>query len=165
MRENTQPMKTGSTIFLQAVIVLIGIGAVALLLLEPQFEGRNTHATQFEVYFKDPFLAYVYVASTPFFVALYQVVKLLGLARHDLVFSPAAVHALRTTKYCAIAIIVFIAGAEVFILRHESDDAAGGVFMGLLFTFGAIVVATAAAVFERLLERAVAMKAEHDLTV
>lgn len=165
MRENTQPTRTGSTVFLQAVIVLIALGAVALLLLEPQFEGRNAHATQFEVYFTDPFLAYAYVASIPFFAALYQVFKVLGLARHDLVFSPSAVNALRTTKYCAITIIVFVAGAEVFILRHESDDAAGGVFMGILITFGAIVIATAAAVFEKLLQRAVEMKAENDLTV
>ena len=66
------------TIFLQAVIVLIGIGALALMLWEPHIEGRNAHATFFEIYFKDPFLAYAYLASIPFFVALYQVFKVLG---------------------------------------------------------------------------------------
>jgi hypothetical protein len=60
------------TIFLQAVIVLIGIGALALMLWEPHIEGRNAHATLFEIYFNDPFLAYAYLASIPFFVALYQ---------------------------------------------------------------------------------------------
>ncbi|HZM91557.1 MAG TPA: hypothetical protein VFF31_33865 [Blastocatellia bacterium] len=40
------------TIFLRAVIVLIGIGAVALLLWEPQIEGRNAHATLFEIFSK-----------------------------------------------------------------------------------------------------------------
>jgi hypothetical protein len=43
------------TIFLQAVIVLIGIGALALMLWEPHIEGRNAHATLFEIYFNDPF--------------------------------------------------------------------------------------------------------------
>ena len=38
-------MKRSSTIFLQVVIVLIGIGALALLLWEPHIEGRNAHAT------------------------------------------------------------------------------------------------------------------------
>lgn len=51
-------MKRGSTVFLQIVLVLIGIGALAFLLWEPHVEGRNKHATLFEVYFKDPFLAY-----------------------------------------------------------------------------------------------------------
>src|SRR5204863_5741322 len=90
------PMKRSSTIFLQVVIVLIGIGALALLLWEPQTEGVNAHATNFEIYFKDPFLALVYAGSIPFFVALYQAFKLLGYAGQNKVFSPAAVKALRT---------------------------------------------------------------------
>jgi hypothetical protein len=73
-------MKRGSTIFLQIIIVLIGIGAQALLLWEPHIEGRNAHATNFEIYFKDPFLVLVYIGSIPFFVALYQAFKVLGFA-------------------------------------------------------------------------------------
>src|SRR6185503_16641248 len=93
------------TIFLQAVIVLIGIGALALLLWEPHIEGRNAHATPFEIYFKDPFLAYAYFASIPFFAGLYQTFKMLGYIGQNKAFSRASVKALRTIKYCAIAII------------------------------------------------------------
>src|SRR3954469_9084977 len=98
-------MNRGPILFLKAVLVLIGIGALALMLWEPHIEGRNAHATLLEIYFNDPFLAYAYIASIPFFVALYQVFKVLGYAGHNTVFSPAAVRALRTTKYCAMAII------------------------------------------------------------
>jgi Protein of unknown function (DUF2975) len=80
------------TIFLQAVIVLIGIGALALMLWEPPIEGRNAHATLFEIYFKDPFLAYVYFASIPFFVALYQTCKVLGYIGQNKAFSQATFH-------------------------------------------------------------------------
>ena len=52
-------MKRGSTIFVQVVIALLGVGVLALLLWEPQVEGRNVNATLFEIYFKDPFLAYI----------------------------------------------------------------------------------------------------------
>jgi Protein of unknown function (DUF2975) len=159
-------MKRSSTIFLQVIIVLIGIGALALLLWEPQIEGVNAHATLFEIYFKDPFVALVYLGSIPFFVALYQAFKVLGYAGQNKVFSPAAVKALRTIKFCAIAIIGFVVIEEIFImLNHGSDDPAGGVFMGILITFGSIVVATAAAMFERVLQNAVDMKSENDLTV
>ncbi|HQR34770.1 MAG TPA: DUF2975 domain-containing protein [Blastocatellia bacterium] len=158
-------MKRSSTIFLQVVIVLIGIGAAAILLWEPQVEGRNAHATLFQIYFNDPFLAYAYVASIPFFVALYQAFKLLGYAGQNKVFSPAAVKALHTIKYCAIAIICFVVGAEIIILFNDSDDRAGGVFIGVLITFGSIVIATAAAMFERILQNAVDIKSENDLTV
>ncbi len=159
-------MKKSSTIFLQVVIVLIGIGALALLLWEPHIEGRNAHATIFEIYFKDPFLALVYMGSIPFFVALYQTFTLLEYIGQNKVFSQAAVNALRTIKYCAIVIIGFVAVEEIFIIvNHGSDDAAGGVFMGILITFGSIVIATAAAVFERILQNAVDIKSENELTV
>jgi hypothetical protein len=147
------------------VLVLIGVGALALLLWEPHLEGRNAHASLFAIYFQDPFLAYVYVGSIPFFVGLVQAFKLLGYAGRNQEFSPSAVRSLRTIKSCAIALIVFVAGAEVIILSHTNEDRAGGVFMGVLITFASIVVATTTSVLERTLQSAVDLKSESDLTV
>jgi hypothetical protein len=142
--------------FLRIVIFLIGIGALAFLLWEPHIEGRNAHATFFEIYFKDPFLMYAYIASIPFFVALHQAFKLLGYAGQNKVFSQASVKALRTIKFCALAIIGFVvAGENIFILFNNSDDRAGGVFMGILIAFGSIVIAATAAMFEGILRDAV----------
>jgi hypothetical protein len=157
-------MKRSSTI-LQVVVALIGIGALALMLWEPHIEGRNAHATLFEIYFKDPFLAYAYIASIPFFVALYQAFKVLGYAGQNKVFSQAAVNAMRTIKYCALAIIGFVAVSVIFMIFGDRDDRPAGVFMRILITFPSIVVATAAAMFERILQNAVDMKSENDLTV
>lgn len=159
-------MKKSSTVFLQTVIVLIGIGTFSLLLWEPRIEGRNAHTTLFETYFTDPFLGLVYLGSVPFFIALFQAFKVLGYVGQNKIFSQAAVNALRTIKYCALAIIGFVAAEEIFImLTHGDDDAAGGVFMGILITFGSVVTATAAAMFERILQNAADMKSENDLTV
>ncbi|EKE28097.1 MAG: hypothetical protein ACD_3C00100G0002 [uncultured bacterium (gcode 4)] len=149
-------MKKGSTIFLQAVIVLIGIGALALMLWEPHIEGRNVHATLFEIYFKDPFLAYAYLSSVAFFVVLYQAFKLLRYARQNKVFSSNSVLALRIIKYCSIALVAFIVAgvAYLFIVQRGKDDIAGGVAMGLLMIFVSVVIATSAAVFEKKLQNA-----------
>ena len=159
------PMKRSSTIFLQLVIVLVGIGALALLLWEPHVEGRNSHATFFEVYFKDSFLAYAYTASIAFFVALYQAFKVLGYVRQNQTFSQTTVKALRTIKYCAIAIIGFVAVSVLFMIGGDREDRPGGIFMRILITFPSIVVAAAAAMFERILQNAVDIKSENDLTV
>ncbi len=161
-------MKRSSTIFLQVVIVLIGTGALALLLWEPHLEGRNKDATLFEIYFKDPFLALVYAGSIPFFIALYQAFKVLGYAGRNQVFSPAAVKALRTIKFCALAIIGFVLVEEVVIMlmnNGDSDNPGAPIFIGVLITFPSIVVAAAAAMFERILQNAVDLKSENDLTV
>ena len=145
-------MKKRSAVFLQAVVVLLGAAALAFLLWEPHLEGRNAQATLFEIYFKDPFLAYAYIASIPFFAALWQAFKILGYARQDKLLPKMTVKALRIIKYCAIAIIVFVAGGEVFIILSDSDDRAGGVVMGLLIAFGATLVAAAAARVERIVQ-------------
>jgi DUF2975 family protein len=158
-------MKRGSTIFLQVVIVVLGVGVFALLLWEPNLEGRNVNATLFEIYFKDPFLAYAYIGSIPFFVALYQAFKLLGYIRRNEIFSQRSVRALRTIKYCALAIIGFVAVSVIFMIFGDRDDRPAGVFMRILITFPSIVIGTAAAVFERILQNAVDIKSENDLTV
>jgi len=152
------------TIFLQAVVVLIGIGALALLLWEPNIEGRNAHSTLFEVYLKDPFLAYAYLASIPFFVALYQAFKVLGYIGQNKTFSQTTVKALRTIKYCALAIIGFVAVSVIFFMFSDPDDRPAGVFMRLLITLGSLVIATAAAMFERILQNCVDSKSENNLT-
>jgi hypothetical protein len=159
------PIKRSSAAFLQTIIVLIGIGALTLMLWEPHTEGRNKHATPFEIYFKDPFLAYAYVASIPFFVALYQAFKVLGYARQNKIFTQEAVNALRIIKFCAMAIIGFVAVSLFFMIGGDREDRPAGVFMRILIAFPSIVVATAAAMFERVLQNAVDIKSENDLTV
>ncbi|KAB2881342.1 DUF2975 domain-containing protein [bacterium] len=161
-------MKKNSTIFLQVVIVLIGIGVLAALLWEPQLEGRNVHATLFEIYFNDPFLAYVYIGSIPFFVALYQAFKVLGYVGINKTFSQGTVKAFRMIKYCALVTAGAIVAADAFLMiaaRSDKDDAAGAIMLGIIATFASIVIAIAAAVFERVLQSAVDIKSENDLTV
>lgn len=158
-------MKRTSTTFLQIVIVLIGIGAAFLLILEPRTEGVNAHATNFQIY-SDPFILFIYLGSVPFFVALCQAFKILGYAGQNKVFSQPAVNALRKIKYCALTIVGFVIVEEIIImLTHGNDDAAGAFMMGVFITFGSIVVGTAATMFERVLQNAVNIKSENDLTV
>jgi hypothetical protein len=161
-------MRRSSTVFLRLVIVLVGLLAAALLLIEPTREGRNAHATLFQIYFNDPFLAYAYAGSIAFFIALYQAFRLLAFVGRSEVFSTQSVKALRTIKYCAIVLVGFLLGAEAYFLvvqRRREDDIAGGVMMGLLLIFVSVVAATAAAVFEKTLQSAVDLKSENDLTV
>ncbi|MBX3434778.1 MAG: DUF2975 domain-containing protein [Pirellulales bacterium] len=149
-------MQRSATAFLQFVVVLVGAGALAFLLWEPHLEGRNAHATPFEVYFHDPFLAYAYVASLAFFWALYQAFKVLGYAGRQEMFTPAAAQALRTIRHCAFALVGFVAIGEAFLLRH-SDDLPQGIVMGGLLAFGALVIAAAAATLERIVRQGTAL--------
>jgi hypothetical protein len=161
-------MKRSAIIFLQIVIVLIGVAALAFLLWEPQVEGVNKNATQFEIYFQDPFLALVYAGSLPFFMALYQAIRALEYVGRNQVFSSEVVKALRTIKYCALAIIGFVVVEEIWILLAsgpDEDNPGAPIFVGLLIVFPSVVVAATAGMFERILQNAVDLKSENDLTV
>lgn len=148
-------MKKSFAVFLQVVVVLIGVTVLGLMLWAPHLEGRNVNATTFEIYFKDPFLAYVYVASIAFFVALHQAYKLFGYMGQNNTYSTNSTKALRVIKYCAMALVGFILGAEayIYITMRGKDDIAGGVAMGLFLMVISIIIGVVAAKFERKLQR------------
>ena len=160
-------MKRRSTLFLKAVILLIGIVTFAGMIIFPQLEGRNTNANLFSIYFQDPFLSYVYIASIPFFVALYQTFQLLGYIGQNKAFSLDSVRSLRIIKYCAIllSILIVMAALYIRIFHAKEDDPAGFIALCIVTTFISVVIAIATAVFERLIESAVDIKSENDLTV
>lgn len=159
-------MKRISIMFLQAVIVLIGLMALAIMIRMPLTEGRATNLDLFSIY-ADPFILYGYAASIAFFVALYKAFRLFGYIGQNKVFSSNSVKALKSIKHCAIvlSILIVIAGLYIMLAHNKDDDPAGFFAMCIVTTFIAIVVATAAAIFERILQKAIDIKSENDLTI
>lgn len=159
-------MKRISTVFLQAVVVLIGLVTLAIMIRMPMTEGRAANLDLLSIY-TDPLILYVYASSSAFFIALYKAFRLLGYIRLNKVFSTVSVKALRSIKYCAIALSILIvgAGAYIRIFHSAEDDPAGFIALCLITTFATVIVATAAAIFEKLLQKAVEIKSENDLTV
>ena len=153
-------MKKSSTLFLKLVISLIGIAVLALCFL---FTSEVTKAG--DALFL-PILIIMYVTAIPFFFALYQTLKLLGDIDKNIAFSELSVKALRNIKYCAITIsAVYVAGMPFLVSVADKDDAPGAVGFGLIFILASIVVATFAAVLQRLVRNGLDMKSENDLTV
>jgi hypothetical protein len=159
-------VKRVSTTFLQAVIVLTGLAVLAFLIRLPLTEGRAANLDLFSIY-SDPFILYGYAASIAFFVGLYKAFKLLGYIGQNKVFSINSVEALKSIKYCAIVLSILIVGAGIYIkiFHAKDDDPAGFLAMCIVTTFACIIVATAAAIFEKILQNAVDMKSENDLTI
>lgn len=159
-------MKRISTIFLRAVIVLIGMIVLAVLIWLPLTEGRAANLDLFSIY-SDPFILYGYAASIAFFIALYKAFKLLGYIGQNKVFSSNSVGALKSIKYCAIllSILIVTAGLFIKISHNKEDDPAGFLAICIVTAFASIVVATAAAIFEKILQNAMDLKSENDLTI
>lgn len=154
-------MKHVSTLFLKSVIILLGIAALAVC----GFGIPFTIGT-FDIGGYDPILVGMYVPAIPFFVALYQALKLLGYIDKNLAFSELSVGALKYIKYCAFAISgLYAAGMPYIFYVAQKDDAPGVVLIGLIIIFTSFVIATFAALLQKLIKNAVDIKAENDLTV
>jgi hypothetical protein len=158
-------MKKGSTLFLKLVILFIAFGTLIGMIWFPQTEGRAANLDLVSIY-ADPFIIYIYLASTPFFIGLYQAFKLLDFIDANKAFSQGAVNTLKNMKLASICLIGFIVLAEIYIrFFAHGDDIAGPAMLGIYMTLAFGVVATAAGIFQRLFQNAVNIKSENDLTV
>ena len=145
-------MKRHAALLLQVIAVLVGLGALAFLLWAPQVDGRNAQATTFEIYFKDPFVAYVYAASIPFFVGLHRAFNVLGHFRNQGACSQATVDALRAIRRCAFWTLGSVSGGLAFILSGEPEPP--GIVMSFLIALVASLVAVGATMSARTLQKA-----------
>ncbi|AZV47594.1 DUF2975 domain-containing protein [Bacillus halotolerans] len=160
-------MKRGSTLFLKIAVILIGIPVIALcIFLVPQIANFAAELYPDISYLK--YLVYIdlYAAAIPFYFALYQAFTLLSYIDRNKAFSELSVRALKKIKYCAITIsLLLVAGMPLFYLIAEMDDAPGIILIGLVLIFASMVIAVFAAVLQRLLQEAIDIKSENDLTV
>ncbi|WP_206098989.1 DUF2975 domain-containing protein [Paenibacillus nanensis] len=126
----------------------------------------NEAADYFSAYWVFPVITIMYVSVIPFFAALYQAFKLLTLIDKSNAFSELSVKALKNIKYCAFAISVLYVASEPFLyLMAEKDDAPGLIVIGMVIIFASLVIGVFAAVLQKLLKNAIAIKSENDLTI
>ena len=160
-------MKRGSTLFLKIAVILMGIPVLALCI----FLVPNIASFAAELYPDFAFIKYLifidfYAAAIPFYFALYQAFKLLSYIDKNEAFSQLSVQALKKIKYSAITIsILYVVGMPLFYLIAERDDAPGIILIAMVFVFIPLVIAVFAAVLQRLLQEAIHIKSENDLTV
>lgn len=156
-------MKSALIVGLQVTVMLFGLVVLVFLICEPQVEGRNAHATQFEIYFHDPFLAYVYLASVPFFVGLYHVERLLSLIRLRSASSRAGLDTVRMIKWCAGMVLGAAVVSLLFMFEGDPEDRPPGLALRLMVILPSITVALLAARSERRLRNLFAQPPEHDV--
>jgi hypothetical protein len=155
----------GSTFFLKAVVVFIGLVVLGMcaILLPMLITAETTGDADFDYGF---IFAGLYIPAIPFFFALYQALKLLGYIEKNKAFSELSVRALRNIKYCAVSIsVLFAAGMPYIFYIADQDDAPGVAAIGFVIIGASFVIATFAAVLQKLLQSAAAIKSENDLTV
>ncbi|MBT2733779.1 DUF2975 domain-containing protein [Bacillus sp. ISL-7] len=158
-------MKRGSTLFLRMAVFLIGTPVLALCIFGLPWLAKNSVNLDY-AHILYPILIGMYVSVIPFFVALYQALKLLSYIDKNQAFSELSVKALLNIKICAMTISgLFVVILPFVYLVADLDDAPGLIIIGIIPIFASIVIAVFAAVLQRLLQEAIDIKSENDLIV
>ncbi len=160
-------MKRGSTHFLRFTTFLFGIVVLVICIFGlPSIYRGGSEEFPMASNALLVIVGILYVTAIPFFIALWQALKLLRYIDQNTAFSASSVRALRNIKYCAIAMAVLYLGCVPFLIPiAEADDAPGVVLIGAVLACSPLVIAVFAAVLQRLLQNAIDMKSENDLTV
>ncbi len=160
-------MKRGSTLFLRATVVALGLLAVFLAgLILPAIYSGWTQEYPDAPYLRFPALGILSATTVPFFIALFYTWKLLDYIDKSQAFSQLSVRALGKIKYCALAFAALYAlFLPVVYYVTQKEDAPGLMVIGLVMACAPVVIAVFAAVLQRLLGDALKIKSENDLTV
>jgi len=156
-----------STKLLRGAIVLLGVVVLTLcfLAIPAVYQGWALEYPQL-AYLTYPILFEICATAVPFFIALSQAWKLLGLVDRSQAFSGQSVLGLKRIKYCGLAIGgLYALGLPMIYAWARHVDAPGLMGIGLIIMFAAFVVAVFAAVLQKLLQSAIKIKSENDLTV
>ena len=157
-------MERGSTVFLRGVVILIGLVVLGLCAIGlPMLIKSELTTSDFDYGW---IFVGLYAPAIPFFFALYQAQKLLDYIDKNQAFSELSVQAFRSIKYCALTISgLFAAGMPYVFYVADRDDAPGVALIGFVIIGASFVIATFAAVLQKLVQNAVDIKSENDLTV
>jgi len=160
-------MKLGTTFFLKATIMVLGIAVLALcVFLVPEIANYAVELYPDRSYLKSLVYIEFYGTSIPFYIALYQTLQLLSYIDKNQAFSELSVRALKNIKNCAITISgLYVLGMPLFYLVADKDDAPGIIVIGMVIIFASMVIAVFAGVLQKLLQEAIHIKSENDLTV
>ena len=154
-------MKHSSTLFLRVVVIFLGITVLAICIFVLPLWINSADLVSYR-----PILLGMYVPAIPFFFALYQALKLLTYIDKNKAFSNLSVMTLKNIKYCAnIITALYTAGLPYIFYVANKDHSRGVIITGLVVIFASIVVATFAAVLQKLLQDALDIKSENDLTI
>lgn len=161
-------MDRGSTLFLKCVILVMALVALALAIwVNPWYVNAAAKLTPGLPFSLTFYKVALYLIIVPLGITLYQAFRLLVLIDRKAAFSGLSVIALKSIKLCAavVSILLLIGLMPPTYLLAQAEDAPGLVLMGMAFSLVPLVISTFAAVLQRLLREAIAMKSENELTV
>ncbi len=160
-------MKLGSTLILRAATLFAGaiVLAFCVVCIWLAATDRDPNSIYAPLYYI--LIFGTFASAIPFFIALYQALKLLGYIDANCAFSIMAVNSLQIIMRCAIAIFVIctVGGLPFFYCVAQLEDAPGLMLIGFVISGSAFIIAVFSSILKRLLQDAINIKADNDMII
>ncbi|GAF11096.1 membrane protein [Bacillus sp. JCM 19046] len=150
---------------LRTTIILIGIIILVASIFYLPYLANET-ATNFPEYahLKYPILIGLYLTLLPFNYALYQSLKLLTHIKRNQVFTVLSTKALRMIRNSAFIIIgIYLLGGLFLFIQNALHP--GIILLGLVIVFTSTVICAFSGLLQKVLQKAIDMKSENELTI
>lgn len=158
-------MKKYSTMFLKIIIICIGVFVVGLCLVG-MFILFTKPINSNYAYILYPIFIGILISTIPLCFAFYKGYSLLNPIDHNIAFSDKSVNALKHVKNSGIVIcVIYILLMPFVYLLAQKDDAPGLIIFAMIPIFASLIISVFVAVLEKLLEDAIQIKTENELTV
>lgn len=159
-------MREKATLFLKLTLVVIGLPVLAVVLqlgVEVSLALIRGETLPLVVW---GLFACLAGSAVPYFSALRETWRLLGMIDRQEAFSGPSVQALANIRRCAAAVaILFALGLPMFAALARVEDAPGLVVIGMAISGISLVIAVFSAVLGHLLKQAISIRAENEFTV
>ncbi|GLB62062.1 DUF2975 domain-containing protein [Cytobacillus sp. NCCP-133] len=158
-------MNRGTTAFLKGAIFIIGIMVfVFCAYVLPVWSREAAIGNPEHSYLRFPVLIGANIAAFPFYIALYQGLKLLYLVDTENAFSNLAITSLKKIRNCGGTICsIYVLGVMMLFFLNALHPSL--LLIGFAISFGSLMISVFAAILQKLLRSTLEMKSENELTV
>lgn len=155
------------TMLLKFAVILIAVPVLVLSgFLLPAIARDASMSSPQMAWVLRGIMAVIVASILPFLAALYQAFRLLGYIDTSEAFSDLSVTALKNIKRFAFAIsLLYTLALPLFFIVGEVDDAPGVILMAASLIFAPFIIGVFAAVLQKLLQKAIDIKRDNDLTI
>lgn len=158
-------MKLWRVNILRIFVILISIIMLSLFIFVlPNIADHFEKVSPELAHMKLPLLIGIYFTGIPFYIAVFNVFKLLRLIERDVVFSMDSLYYLNTISKCSISEIILYLGGIIYLYINGTRWF-GITLLGALIMFISFIIYIFIEILKELLLKSVEMKTENELTI
>lgn len=162
MKNNLYTVSKVTVYFMILSVILVYTVLIPEIIREETFEGTS------DFIFLYSFLIWSWIVSIPVFVALHQILKLIGHISDNTAFSNQSVKILQNIKICTFIFNLFVLIGTLTLTvygRSVGEDVTPFITLSFIIVFITSTIATFVAVLQKLLQDAINIKNENDFIV